>query len=142
MYDCWTKKSDELIVYGKNNNIPNGICMVDVVGATWDTILYNILPYEWSNIYFLFTLSTKQKTLLDDIYNYTNWDELKTHVLAIQNKYSLTSDGMEYTTFSDSFSFENCNPNLICDIKYNRYIDNTHLLTYDAKIDLINKIIQ
>lgn len=134
-HDCWNKQTDELV----NGD---GLSNINIIGATWDSILYRDSPYEWPYAYYIFNTSTQQKVLFDNIYSYANWEKLKEHVIAIQNKYSLTYDGIEYITFSDSFSFENCNLNLICDVRYNRYINKTHLLTYNAKIDIINKIIQ
>lgn len=142
-YDCTTKKSNEWLTYGwLGTEWPwGGVCHIDVIAGTSNGILMKLLYYESSSPATLFDVTTKNMQEITP-FDYANADQLKKDILALQDKYSLISDWMEYLTFADMFSFENCDSNLVCDLVYERYIDDTHSIVYTATIDVINKTIQ
>ena len=142
-YDCETKKSNELLTYGglATEWKWGWVCHLNVIAGTGNIIAMKLLYNEAASPVTLFDATTK-KTQEIKPFDYANWAQFKKNVLNIQEKYSLTSEWMEYVTFADVFSLKNCTGNLICDLVYNRYIDNEHSLTFSSKIDLINKTIQ
>jgi len=140
-YDCSTQKSQELATYGRVMDERDGICYLDIIGGTGNMVAFSTLYYEGNPVTWILNTVTKQKENIIP-FGYVNSAQIKENVQSIQDKYSLTSDGMEFVTFADNFSFNDCDDNLICDLVYNRYINETHELIFDTKIDLINKIIK